>query len=277
MSPRNWAIPDDRDGAAPRLRRPFLLHLCLAGLLLASACSSSIPAPQNNRELTIAAASDLQSAFQEIGRLFEQDTGAKVTFLFGSSGNLEKQIENGAPMDLFASAGEEYVQQLQAKGQTVTGTEQLYGLGRLVLVSSKAIGVGANRPEDLLRPEVKHLSIANPDHAPYGVAARQALTSAGLWDQLKPKIVYGGDVRQALQYVQTGNAEAGLVALSLADVPEVDRVAVADSLYQPLRQTMAVVKGTKQEQLAREFAAFVNGTKGRPIMKRYGFALPGES
>ena len=245
-------------------------------MLGAASCSPTAAPAQNDRALTVAAASDLQSAFQEIGRLFEQDTGARVTFLFGSSGNLEKQIENGAPVDLFASASEEYIQQLTSKGQTVSGTEQLYGLGRLVLVSSKALGIRADKLSDLLRPEVKHLSIANPDHAPYGLAAKQALTAAGLWDQLKPKIVYGEDARQSLQYVQTGNAEVGIVPLSLSDVPDVDRITVDESLYLPLRQSLAVVKGTKQEQLARQFAAFVNGPKGQPIMKRYGFALPGE-
>lgn len=263
-----------------RVGSPLPARLALGGCFLvvvaAAACAPGPAGEGAGASLTVAAAADLQFAFQEIGPLFERETGARVTFLFGSSGVLEKQIENGAPVDLFASAGEEYLRQLDSRGSLVPGTEQLYGLGRIALVSSRASGVQAATLEDLAKPEVRHLALANPDHAPYGAAARQALEAAGLWERIGPKVVYGENVRQALQFVQTGNAEAGIVALSIAEVPEVERAEVAAALYRPLRQSMAVVKGTHQEGLARAFAAFVNGPKGRPVMKRYGFALPGE-
>jgi len=248
----------------------------MLGLLvaLASGCAPASASPPADKTITVAAAADLQSAFTDIGSAFEQETGAKVIFSFGSSGNLEVQIENGAPIDLFASADEEYVQRLVAKGLAVQDKVQLYGLGRLALVSYKAGGLQIQRPEELLKPEVKHISIANPDHAPYGVAARQALTAAGIWGQVKPKVVYGENVRQALQFVQTGNAEAGMVALSIANVPEVSYVKVDESLYQPLRQAMVVLKGAPDAKLAGEFAAFVNGPKGRAIMDKYGYSLP---
>lgn len=250
---------------------------CLLVAVALVSCAPAAASSQTGRTLTVAAAADLQFAFTEIGRLFQQEAGAKVTFTFGSSGNLAQQIENGAPVDLFASADEEYVRWLASRGAVLQDTVQLYALGRIALVSFKGGGVPPlNRLEDLLKPEVKRVSLANPDHAPYGRAARDALVAAGLWEQLQPKVVYGENVRQALQFVQTGNAEAGVVALSIADVPEVSYVRVDESLYQPLRQSMAVVKGTRQERLARDFAAFVNGPEGRPLMQRYGFALPGE-
>lgn len=248
--------------------------LLLLTPLLVIACTSTSQAGSTPRTLTVAAASDLQVAFTSIGQLFEEETGAKVVFQFGSSGNLAKQIENGAPVDLFASASEDYVRQLALKGAVVAETEQLYALGRIVLVSYKNHYPQVARLEDLLRPEVKHVSLPNPEHAPYGVAAREALVAAGLWEQVKPKVVYGENARQALQFVQTGNAEAGIVALSIAVVPEVNISPIDDSLYRPLRQSLAVVKGTRQEQLAREFAAFVNGPRGSPIMERYGFTVP---
>lgn len=261
-----------------RCRLP-LVHLAipvLLGLLVAFA-SSCAPAPTSSsagKTITVAAAADLQSAFTDIGSAFEQEAGAKVIFSFGSSGNLEVQIENGAPIDVFASADEAYVQKLVAKGLATQDDVQLYGVGRLALVSYKAGGLQIQRPQDLLKPEVKHIAIANPDHAPYGVAARQALTAAGIWDQVESKVVYGENVRQTLQFVQTGNAEAGIVALSIADVPEVSYVKVDESLYQPLQQAMVVLKGAHDAKLATDFTAFVNGPKGRSIMDRYGYSLP---
>ena len=250
--------------------------LVILGVLiaLASGCAPAPASPSAENSITVAAAADLQSAFTDISTAFEQQTGAKVVFSFGSSGNLEVQIENGAPIDVFASADEDYVQRLVAKGLAAQGDVKLYGLGRLALVSYKAGGLQIQRPQDLLNPEVKHISIANPDHAPYGVAARQALTAAGIWDQVKPKVVYGENVRQALQFVQTGNAEAGMVALSIANVPEVNYVKVDESLYQPLRQAIVVLKGAHEAKLASEFVAFINGPKGRPIMDKYGYTLP---
>lgn len=254
-----------------------LLACCLLAALALVGCAPAASSPTRDKTLTVAAASDLQFAFTDLGRLFQEETGAKVTFLFGSSGTLATQIENGAPVDLFASADEGYLRELASRGAMISGTEQLYGIGRIVLVTYRKSGLPLSNLKDLLAPEVKHVAIANPDHAPYGLAARQALTSLGLWEQVSPKVVYGENVRQALQFVQTGNAEAGIVALSVASVPEVESTAIDDSLYQPLRQSMAIVKGTGQEQLARAFVAFVNGPRGRPVMKSYGFALPGEN
>ena len=253
---------------------PILAWILMA--LVAVSCSPSASSRSAGENLTVAAAADLQFAFTEIGRRFEEETGAQVTFVFGSSGNLARQIENGAPVDLFASADEEYVRQLAARGAVVPDTTRLFALGRLALVYFKGSDLRLNGLEDLSRAEVTRLALANPDHAPYGRAAREALTAAGLWDRVKPKVVYGENVRQALQFVETGNADAGIVALSIVEGQGVGSVAIDESLYQPLRQSMAVVKGSRHDRLARDFAAFVNGPIGSPIMKRYGFTLPGE-
>lgn len=255
-------------------RLSLLGAACL--LLGVSACAPASASRSPEAGLTVAAAADLQFAFAELGKIFEARTGSKVTFIFGSSGTLAQQIENGAPVDLFASADEEYVRRLASKGMVVAGTEQPYAVGRIALVASRASGLPLATLQDLLQPGVSHVAIANPEHAPYGLAARQALQRAGLWDRLQQRVVYGENVRQALQFVQTGNAEGGIVALSIADVPEVSYTLVDPSLYEPLRQLMVVVRGARQEGLARQFAALVNGPEGRPVMARYRFLLPEE-
>jgi len=179
-------------------------------------------------------------------------------------------------VDLFAAANAQFVKELQQKGLIIPDTRQLYAVGRIVLVSRKAGEVRVTDLAGLLDPGIAKVAIANPDHAPYGMAAKQALVAAGLWEKLQPKLIYGENVRQALQFVQTGNAEAGIVALSVANVPEVTYSLINDSLHEPLEQELAVIRGTPREQAARDFIRFVNGPDGRKIMRKYGFTLPGE-
>jgi len=140
-------------------------------------------------ELTVAAAADLQFAFTDIGALFEKETGQKVTFVFGSTGQLAQQIENGAPYDLFAAANISFVDDLVKKNLVVKDTETLYARGRIVLAVNRASGAPATTLDDLLSDKITHIAIANPEHAPYGVAAKEALQSAGLWEKVQPKIV----------------------------------------------------------------------------------------
>ncbi len=218
----------------------------------------------------------MRFAFEEIGLLFEENCGCRVDFIFGSSGNLAVQIENGLPADIFASANVAYVERLAEKGLLVDDTQQLYAVGRVVLAVNKGSGLEAKELRDLLKPEISKVAIANPDHAPYGVAAMEALQSAGIWEEIKPKLVYGENVRQALQYIETGDAPVGIVALSLARGSRVSYVLIDAGLHQPLRQSLAVLRRSQHEELARQFITFVNGPQGRPIMKKYGFLLPGE-
>jgi molybdate transport system substrate-binding protein len=146
-----------------------------------------------------------------------------------------------------------------------------------VLAVNREGGLTAVTLNDLLSDTIKNIAIANPDHAPYGVAAKEALISADVWDQIKDKIVYGENVRQTLQFIQTGDAQVGIVALSVADVPEITWSLIDDSLHNPLDQALAVVTSSPHKKEAQEFANFINGEIGRPIMQKYGFVLPGET
>ncbi|MFO7635471.1 MAG: molybdate ABC transporter substrate-binding protein [Caldilinea sp.] len=278
-----WLSP-----AAPRFRACRTGVTCLLFLLtwLMAACAD-LPAnrPTNppgvqsaatTPPLTVAAAADLQNAFTELAARFEDRTGQPVTLVFGSTGQLAQQIENGAPFDLFAAANIAFVDQLRDKGLVFDDSVALYAEGRIVLAINRQAGVEADALDDLLDPAIQRIAIANPEHAPYGTAAREAIINAGLEDALEPKLVYGENVRQALQFIQTGDAQAGIVALSIADAPEITWALIDAELHNPLRQALAVVKSSTQPEAARAFAAFINGEEGRPIMQRYGFVLPGE-
>ena len=253
--------------------RLALLAAFLLALVFASACrDNSAPATHTN-ELTVAAASDLTPAFEEIAREFQAVHKTKVVFVFGSTGLLTRQIEHGAPVDLFAAANVSYIEQLEQKGLIIPGTKAIYARGRITLWTPNDSTLRLEKINDLARPEVTRIAIANPDHAPYGLAARQALESAGIWEAVKPKLVYGDNIRQVLQYAETGNVEIAIVALSLSKgkgrwslIPE--------ELHQPLDQGLAVMKTTKNEQAARAFAAFLAAPEGKAIMQRYGFSFP---
>jgi molybdate transport system substrate-binding protein len=225
-------------------------------------------------DLTVAAASDVTKAFEEIGREFQKTTGTKVVFNFGSSGMLAKQIENGAPIDLFAAANVDYVSQLEQKGLIVPDTKKIYARGRLVIWTPRNSAIRIEKLADLTSPEVKRIAIANPEHAPYGMAAKQALEHAGLWEAVKTKLVFGENIRQTMQYAQTGNVEVALVSLSLTAESDGQWVLVPAELHNPLDQAFAVIKGAKNEAAAHAFAAFAVGAQGQTIMKRYGFTLP---
>src|SRR6185295_17042655 len=190
----------------------------LAALVLAlacvTACKDKSATTSINGELTVAAASDLTPAFEELGREFESASKTKVVFMFGSTGLLTKQIENGAPVDLFAAANVSYIDELDKKGLIIPDSKATYARGRITLWTPDASNIRLQGIEDLARPEVMRIAIANPDHAPYGLAAKQALQSAGIWDRVQPKLVYGDNIRQTLQYAQTGNVEVSIVALS---------------------------------------------------------------
>jgi len=226
--------------------------------------------------ITVYAASDLDMAFREIKPIFEKATGTRVTLVMGSTGNLAKQIEHGAPADVFFAANASFVDDLQTAGAVIPQTRALYAQGRIVLATPTKPTVVVRELADLLKPEVRRVAIANPAHAPYGRAAQEALESAGVWERLKPKLVYGENIRHTLQFVETGAVEAGIVALSVAGVPDVRYVPIDPKLHKPLNQVAAVVKRSARPELGVAFIQFLNGPEGRPIMKRYGFFLPGE-
>jgi molybdate transport system substrate-binding protein len=226
--------------------------------------------------LTISAAADLGPAFREIGPLFEAATGIKTSFNFGSTGQLAQQIEQGAPVDVFAAADAARIAALGSKGLVISDTVKVYAVGRIVLWAREGSPLRIERVEDLLRPEVQKIAIANPDHAPYGVAARQAMQSAGIWEEVRSKLVLAENAQQTLQYAQSGNVDVAIVPLSLSNQGGGRWVLVPSELHRPIVQVLAVISTTAHDREARRFAGFVTGPQGREVLQKYGFALPGE-
>ena len=228
------------------------------------------------QEITVAAASDLQFAMPELVRNFEQQTGARVRVSYGSSGNFFSPIQNGAPFDAFFSADIAYPQKLEAAGVAEPGTIRKYATGRLV------IWVRNQSPLDLSKglqaiadPSVKKIAAANPTHAPYGRAAIAALKSQGLYEKLASRLVFGENISQTAQFVETGNADVGLIAMSLAVAPAMKRkgryIDVLIGAYPAIEQACVVVKNSRQKELARKFLDYVTGAEGKKILETYGF------
>lgn len=228
--------------------------------------------------ITVAAAADLLYAFEELEDGYERRCGCDVVLTFGSSGQFATQIEGGLPADVFASADIGYVDALEGKGLVVSESIEVYAVGRIVL----AVPAGSSlEPTDLgllTEPGIDRIAMANPEHAPYGVAAREALESAGLWESVQAKLVLGENAAQASQFVETGDAQVGIIALSLAAQREgrLRYTLIDEGLHSPLRQAAAVLARSEQPELARGFIDYINSPEGRPVMREFGFLLPGE-
>jgi molybdate transport system substrate-binding protein len=270
-------------GAAKSVRTIAVVAFATAGLalaLLAGGCAPSGAASPSGSgamggSLTISAASDLALALEEIVPLFEQETGIGVSVNLGSTGQLVQQIAAGAPVDLLLAADAQSVDELEREQLVVPGTRRVYGTGRLVLWTRSDADLHPKVLQDLLDPRVRRVAIANPDHAPYGRAARQALESLGLWEQVRPKLVTAEGVRQALQYGESGNADVSLAALSLTRGSGGEWQLIPAELHRPLQQTLVVIADTDREQEARAFASFLLEGKGREVLDVYGFFLSG--
>lgn len=250
-------------------------------LLAALACALALGATPATAAPGVAAASDLKFALDEIAQAYARETGAAVRLSYGSSGNFRRQIAEGAPFEIFLSADESYVLAL-AKDGRLEDEGTLYAIGRLVLFAPAGSPVDPSRGLEGLAAlartgGIARFAIANPAHAPYGRAARQALEHAGAWGPLERRLVLGENVSQAAQFAVSGNAAAGLFAYSLTFSPAVaarGRFAlVPESAHSPLRQRMALVKGAGEE--ARAFYRHLQGPAARGAFARYGFAPPG--
>ena len=254
--------------APPDGDRLFIPALVLSTALVGG-CK---PAPPKEREtLQVAAAADLTLAFEELGKLYEARSGQKVTFSFGASGALAKQLSQGAPFDLFAAANSSFVDNAVQAGACDGASKASYALGHVV-VWSKRGGAVVHALSDLQSPDIKHIAIANPEHAPYGKAAREALTKAGLWPALESKVVQAENVRQALQFAQTGNADVAIIARSLVAIDDSgNQLAVDPALHAPIEQTLVVCKHGKDVEGARAFAKLALSSEGQALLKRYGF------
>ena len=229
--------------------------------------------------MRVAAAADLAVAFAEMAAAFEQSTGKKVAFSFGSTGLLAKQIAEGAPYDVFAAANVSFVDDVVRSSACLGDTKKMYARGRIVMWSSDKSMLPTSI-DGLRDSKYVKVAIANPEHAPYGLAAQQAMTKAGIWADVKPRAVYGENVQQTMMFAKSGNADVAIVALSLAITAGGSYVPIDPALHEQLDQTMVVCKGGSsggKPNEARAFVDYVASEPGRSIMRKYGFLLPGEA
>ncbi len=254
-----------------------MTQLRLRSVLLA--CSLLFAASAHAEKATIAAAADLKFAMDEIVSSFKKANPAdEVQVIYGSSGKFNTQIQQGAPYDLYFSADIAFPRQLAKAGLAASGVRP-YAVGRIVLWSA-SMDASKMTLASLVDPAIARVAIANPMHAPYGKRAEEALRASGLWEKVQPKLVYGENIAQTAQYVQTGNAQVGIVALALALNPELagkgGYALIPDKLHEPLEQGFIITKRAERNAAARRFADYMNSKPARAVMTRYGFVLPGE-
>jgi molybdate transport system substrate-binding protein len=274
-------------GRARRLLLACVQHRrCLAPLVsraLALACiglcvlaCSKTPATQEVPAVRVAAAASLTDAFSEIGRVFEEKHGAQVTFSFGSSGLLAEQLEQGAPFDVFAAANVSFIDAVVAARTCDESTKRPYAHGRIAVWTRRGAVDPPAALEDLADERFARIAIATPEHAPYGRAAKDALLDANLWTTLEPRIVYAENVRQTLQFAETGNVQAAIVALALVVNDEENPwILVEEGRHQPIEQALVVCDRGENRRGADAFAEFVASQDGRAILARHGFSVPG--
>jgi molybdate transport system substrate-binding protein len=210
-------------------------------------------------------------AFTEMEKAFTSRTGIRIRTSFGATADLARQIENGAPFDVFAAADVEHIDKLNKEGLLAPGTNQLFARGRLILWIPPNSSFTLNRIEDIARPEVERIALAKPDVAPYGRAAVEALRALNLWTQMEPKIIYGQNVSQAKQYAATGNAEVAFIPLAFFKPNEGQAIEVDERLHHPLDHAIAVIKDSPRQEAAQRFIAFVLSPDGQAILERYGY------
>jgi molybdate transport system substrate-binding protein len=242
----------------------------LAALLFACLPAATLPAAPP--PLMVSAAANLRDACERLRAGFEAATGIRVLFNFGSTGKLAAQIEQGAPVDLLIAADTATPRRLEALGLALPGSFAVYARGRLALWWRADSGLDFADLQDLARPEVKRIAIADPHLAPYGLAAEQALRAAGLWERVRPRLVFAENIAQALQYAETGNVEAALVARSLCG-PEGRWVLVPEQMHEPLDQALVILRGSPRLEEARSLAAFLLGPEGQRILASYGYQV----
>jgi len=268
-------FPTIRQCRGAALLRPISLILLV---LLFFPCARNAYA----QSLRIAAASDLQFALTDLAAQYEKQSGARLAVTYGSSGNFFAQIQNGAPFDLFFSADVTYPQKLIDAGFAEPDSRYTYAFGRIVLwvPSDSSLNPAQLQGSTLLDARVQKIAIANPDHAPYGRAAVAALQKAGVYEQVKSKLVYGENISQAAQFVISGSAQAGILAFSLATSPAMKSGKyweIPRELYPPLEQSVVLLKSSPNQPAARAFLSFLQTESARATLARYGFTLPANS
>jgi molybdate transport system substrate-binding protein len=252
-----------RETSRSRPRTSLFARVGALALLFSAAATAAETA-------SVAVAANFADAAKEIGALFEKETGDKVEFSFGSTGQLYTQITQGAPFDVFLSADDERTQTAIQQGHGITGTDFTYAVGKLVLFSKDAKLV--NGQATLKKAAFDKIAIANPATAPYGAAAVETMKALGVYDALSAKIVQGQNITQAYQFVDTGNAQLGFVALSqVADKKEGSRWLVPEKLHEPIAQNAVLTKHGESNPAARKFLTFLKGKKAGAVMQKFGY------
>jgi molybdate transport system substrate-binding protein len=257
-----------------RMTRTLCALVLLATALSLSNCKRDSVRTGGASEINVAAAANLTDAFNELARTFTARTGVRVVYSFGATADLAKQIENGAPFDVFAAADVSHVEKLQGENLLVAGTLANYARGRLVLWRPDAGTGQLDSLADLAGGQVTKIAIAKPEAAPYGQAAVEALRASNLWEKVEPKIVYAQNVAQAKQFASSGNADAAFIPRSLVRAGEGQSIEVDARLHQPIDQAIAVVQASSKQDAARKFVEFVLSAEGRELLARYGYEKP---
>ena len=259
-----------------RRSKTLLLFLAVSLVLASFSCArkDSPSAAGSEGEIVVAAAISLQDAFQKIAQLYQERTGDKVGFSFGASGELARQIEAGAPVDVFASAGEREMDGLESKGLVETGTRADFARNSLAIVVPAGSKLGLRAVGDLARPAVKRISVGNPKTVPAGMYAQQLLEHARLWEKLEPRLVFAENVRQVLDYVERDEVSAGIVYATDVGIAH-GRVQTAvnapDGTYGPILYPIAKIQGSPHQGAAREFVRFVLSPEGQGALHKFGF------
>jgi molybdate transport system substrate-binding protein len=261
--------------------RKFVTLLALAFVCASFACSRRgvLSSEGGDGQITVAAAISLKDAFLSLAQLYQERTGDKMNFSFSASGELMRQIEAGAPIDVFASAGQREMDDLQRKGLVETATRADFARNSLAIVVPAGSTLGLNAVADLAGPAVKRISIGNPKTVPAGMYAQQLLVHAHLWEQLQPRLIFTENVRQVLEYVERGEVSVGIVYSTDVGIAH-GRVQVAaraaDGTYGPILYPIAKIRGSPHQGAAREFVRFVLGPEGQRVLEKFGF-LPAKS
>lgn len=252
-----------------------LLILCalLLPVLITVSCQSSAPknGQTNSQDLIVAAASNLTDAFAEVGARFTSKTGIRIVFSFGSTADLARQIENGAPFDVFAAADTEHVEQLERKGLLEPGTRALYAGGRLVMWLPPGSNLKVERIQDITAKTFERIAIAKPDVAPYGRAAVESLRALGIWNEIEARVIYAQNVSQAKQYAATGNAEVAFIPLALVKPGEGSYLEVNEETHRPIDQALGIIKDSTKQAAARQFVDFLLSDEGQELMSQKGY------
>jgi molybdate transport system substrate-binding protein len=253
-------------------------HLCVRlavyialGLIVCGPACRQSKQPSNEREIIVAAAANLSDSFPELAQEFMRQSDIKVVLSFGGTADLAKQIENGAPFDVFAAADVVHVSALAQKGLITAGTVNSYARGTVVIWTPAGSKIKLERVEDLEQTTIERIAIAKPDIAPYGQAAIQVLHALNLWQKLEPKVVYGMNVSQVKQFVSSGNAEVGFLPRSLVQDGEGTYLEVDEKLHQPIDQAIGVVHASTRQDDARRFMEFVLSHQGQEILRKHGY------